>query len=99
MGALIFYIGIYFLGYYAAYLINQLAGRIVIKNRRMLGLVAALTVGVIHGYKIISSPPPHDHGDGTGYALALYVILPLTIIMAGVLFLMWQDRQDEEDRR
>lgn len=98
MGALIFYIGIYFLGYYAAYLINQLAGRIVIKNRRLLGLVAALAVGVIHGYKIISSPPPH-HGDGAGYALALYVILPLTIIMAGVLFLRWQDRQDEEDGR
>lgn len=98
MGALIFYIAIYFLGYYAAYVINQLAGRILIKDRRMLGLVAALTVGLIHGYKIVSSPPPH-HGDGAGYALALYVILPLTIIMAGVLFLMWQDRQDEEDRR
>lgn len=98
MGALIFYIAIYFLGYYAAYVINQLAGRILIKDRRMLGLVAALTVGLIHGYKIISSPPPH-HGDGAGYALALYVILPLTIIMAGVLFLMWQDRQDEEDKR
>ena len=97
MGALIFYIAIYFLGYYTAYVINQLAGRILIKDRRMLGLVAALTVGLIHGYKIISSPP--HHGDGAGYALALYVILPLTIIMAGVLFLMWQDRQDEEDKR
>jgi hypothetical protein len=97
MGALIFYVAIYFIGYYAAYLINQLAGRALIENRRLTGLVTTLTVGVIHGYKIISSPPPHDHGDGTSYALALYVILPLAIIAAGVLFLMWQDSRDQGD--
>ncbi|SOD40420.1 hypothetical protein [Nitrosovibrio sp. Nv4] len=96
MGALIFYIAIYFLGYYGAHLLNQLAGRAVIRNRRMAGLVLALTVGTVHAYKIISTSPPHDHGDGAGYALGLYVILPLTIITVAVLFLMWQDRQDED---
>lgn len=95
MGALIFYTAVYFLGYYAAHLLNQLAGHLLVKNRRMAGLVLALMVGTIHGYKIVSSPPPH-HGDGAGYALGLYVILPLTIIAIGVLFLMWQDRQDRD---
>jgi Na+/pantothenate symporter len=98
MGALIFYTAIYFLGYYAAHLLNQALGRMLIGNRRMAGLVLALAIGTVHGYKIISTPPPHDHGDGAGYALGLYVILPLTIITIAVLYLTWQDRQDNDIR-
>lgn len=96
MGALIFYTAVYFLGYYGAHLLNLLSGRVLVKNRRMTGLVLALMVGTIHGYKVISTTPPHDHGDGAGYALGLYVILPLTIITVAVLFLMWQDRSCSE---
>lgn len=98
MGALIFYTAIYFLGYYAAHLLNQALGRILVGNRRMAGLVLALAVGIIHGYKIISTPPPHDHGDGAGYALGLYVILPLAIIAIAVIYLTWQDYQDGDSR-
>ena len=95
MGALVFYTVIYFLGYYAAHMLNELSGRKLIANRRMGGLVLALLVGTAHGYKIISSPPPH-HGDGAGFALGLYVLLPLAIITIAVLYLNWQDRQDNE---
>lgn len=95
MGALVFYTAIYFLGYYAAHMLNELSGRKLIANRRMAGLVLALLVGTAHGYKIISSPPPH-HGDGAGFALGLYVLLPLAIIAIVVLYLDWQDRQDNE---
>ncbi|HJT51547.1 MAG TPA: hypothetical protein VJ734_06355 [Nitrosospira sp.] len=99
MGALIFYTAIYFLGYYAAHLLNQALGRILISNRRMAGLVLALAVGTVHGYKIISTPPPHDHGDGAGYALGLYVILPLAIIAIAVIYLTWQDHRDGDSRQ
>ncbi|MDN5881961.1 MAG: hypothetical protein L0H37_06285 [Nitrosospira sp.] len=81
MGALIFYTAVYFIGYYAAHLLNQLIGQALIRNRRAAGLVFVLTVSMGHGYKIISTPPPHDHGDGAGYALGLYVIMPVTIIV------------------
>ena len=37
MGALIFYIAIYFIGYYGAYLLNQMVGHALIRNRRMAG--------------------------------------------------------------
>jgi len=59
------------------------------------GLVLALLIGTAHGYKIISSPPPH-HGDGAGFALGLYVLLPLAIITIAVLYFNWQDRQDND---
>lgn len=97
MGALIFYIAIYFIGYYAAHLLNQTVGRILIRNRRIAGVVLVLIVSMGHGYKIISTPPPYDHDDGAGYALGLYVIMPVAIIVMGVLYLMWQERNDDGD--
>jgi hypothetical protein len=99
MGALIFYTAIFFIGYYAAHMLNQIAGRTLIQNRRLAGLILVLTVSLFHGYKIITTPPPHDHGDGTSYALGLYVLLPVTIIIIAVLYLTRQDRQEREERQ
>ncbi|MEO7559289.1 MAG: hypothetical protein ABIT23_03420 [Nitrosospira sp.] len=96
MGALIFYIAIYFIGYYAAYLLNQTVGRVLIRNRRIAGLVLVLTVSMGHGYKIMSTPPPHDHDDGAGYALGLYVIMPVTIIVIAALYLMCREGNDDD---
>jgi hypothetical protein len=98
MGALIFYTAIYFIGYYAAHMLNQMAGRLLIQNRRLAALVLVLAVSLLHSYKIISMPPPHDHGDGAGYALGLYVILPVTIITIAVLYFVWQDRREREEQ-
>ncbi|SCY30253.1 hypothetical protein SAMN05216420_104171 [Nitrosospira sp. Nl5] len=94
MGALIFYIAIYFIGYYAAHLVNQVAGRVLLHNRRVAGLVLVLMVSMFHAYKILSSPLPHDHDNGAGYALGFYVVMPVTIIVIAVLFLTWQERHD-----
>ena len=99
MGALIFYTAIFFIGYYAAYMLNHMARRVLIQNRRLAGLILVLTVSLFHGYKIITTPPPHDHGDGVGYAFGLYVILPVTIIIIAVLYLTWQERQEREEQQ
>lgn len=66
MGALIFYIVIHLIGYYAAHLFNQAIGHVSIRNHRITGLVLVLTVGKDRGYKIMSASPPHDHDDGAG---------------------------------
>mgnify|MGYP006189367993 CR=1 FL=1 len=96
MGALIFYVAVYFIGYYAANLVNHIVGRVLIQNRRLAGLVLVLMVSLLHGYKIISTSPSHDHGEGAGYALGFYVILPVAIIGLGVLYLNWQEKQDND---
>ncbi|MDQ3186266.1 MAG: hypothetical protein M3Q16_07410 [Pseudomonadota bacterium] len=96
MGALIFYIAIYFMGYYAAHLLNQMAGHGLIRNRRIAGLVLVVMVGMVHGYKIISTSPPHDHDDGAAATLGLYVVMPVAIIVIAVLFLMWQEGNDKD---
>ncbi|PTR10683.1 hypothetical protein C8R32_101213 [Nitrosospira sp. Nsp5] len=96
MGALIFYIAIYFIGYYAAHFLNQMVGRVLIRNRRIAGLILVFTVSIGHGYKIMSTPPPHDHDDGAGYAMGLYVIMPVTIIVIAVLYLMWREGNDDD---
>ena len=96
MGALIFYIVIYFLGYYAAHLLNLLSGRALICNRRIAGLVAVFMVSMMHGYKVISTSPPHGHDEGLSHALGFYVILPVAIIVIVVMFLTWQERGDHD---
>ena len=96
MGALIFYSAIYFLGYYAAHLLNLLSGRALIRNRRIAGLAAVFMVSMVHGYKIISTSPPHGQDEGMSHALGFYVILPVVIIVIAVLFLTWQERDDHD---
>lgn len=96
MGALIFYTAIYFLGFLAAYLLNQFTGRILIRNRRLAGLVLVLMVAVVHASKIISTPPPHHSDIGAGSALGWYVILPVAIIVIVVTYLTWQEGRNDD---
>jgi hypothetical protein len=96
MGALIFYTVIYFIGFFAAYLLNQFASRVLIRNRRLVGLVLVLMVAVVHASKIISTPPPHHSDIGAGSALGWYVILPVAIIVIVVTYLTWQDGRDDD---
>jgi surface polysaccharide O-acyltransferase-like enzyme len=97
MGALVVYVIVYFAGYYAAHLVNILTGRMLIRNRRAAGLASVWMTGLMHGYKIISTPAPAGHHEGSGQALALYVIMPVIVITVAVLYLLWQNRQDDTD--
>jgi hypothetical protein len=79
-------------------MLSQMVGHALIQNRRLAGVVLVLVVSLFHGYKIITTPPPHDHGDWVGYAFGLYVLLPVTIIIIAVLYLAWRDSQEGEER-
>ena len=97
MGALIFYTGIYFLGYYAAHLLEPGGWPCFDSQSPYCRSCSVLTVSTAHAYKIFTSPPPHDHGDGAGSALGLYVILPVTIIAIAVFFFSRMSDQDDNE--
>lgn len=97
MGALVVYAVVYFAGYYAAHLVNVLSGRILIKNCRLAGLVIVWITGMTHGYKIINTSAPAGHHESTTQIMILYVIMPVVVITATVLYLLWQNRQDDTD--
>lgn len=96
MGALLFYTAVYFIGYFAAHFFNQITRRVLFPNRRLAGVALTLLVGGVHGYKIISTSPLHDHGNEAIYALGLYVVLPIIIISAAVLYFTWQEKRDDD---
>ncbi len=96
MGALIFYTAIYFLGYYATHLLNLMIGRTLIRNRRISGLLAAFMVSLVHGYKVISTTPPHGHDEEISHALGFYIILPVAIIVIVIAIRIWQESGDRD---
>lgn len=97
MGALVVYAIVYFAGYYAGHLVNVLTGRMLVKNCRLAGLAMVWLTGMMHGYKVLSTPAPAGHHESTTQVLVLYVIIPVVVITATVLYLLWQDRQDDAD--
>lgn len=95
MGALLFYTAVFFLVYFAIHGLNLIAGRILI-NRRIAGLVGVIFMAVLHGYKIISSPPPAGQDGDAVYALTYYVIFPVSVIVGVFLYLAWQEKKDHD---
>lgn len=93
VGALLFYTTIYFLGYFAIHGLNLIAGRILI-NRRIAGLIGVFFMAALHGYKIINSLPPAGQDIDATYALAYYIIFPVSVIVGVFLYLMWQEKKD-----
>lgn len=93
VGALIFYTVIYFIGHYSAHGFNLLAKHELL-NRRWTGLTGVVLVAAFHGYKIINSTPPSGHDESAMDALGFYVILPVGIITAALLYLNWRDKED-----
>lgn len=93
MGALLFYIFIYFVGHFAALGLNEVTKKKLLKHRRV-GLGGVIIVAIMHGYKIISSIPPSGHEDDTLYALSYFVIFPVAVISAVVFYLGSKDKSD-----
>ncbi len=53
-------------------------------------------MAVLHGYKIISSPPPAGQDGDAVYALTYYVIFPVSVIVGVFLYLAWQEKKDHD---
>ena len=64
------------------------------RNRRIAGLGGVLVMAVFHGYKIINSPPPTGQAIDAIYALAYYVVFPVSVIVGVCIYMTWQEKRD-----
>lgn len=97
MGAIFFYICIYFIGYYGSNILNMLTVRPFITNRYMAALLPVYGVALTHAYVIVSSPPPQGTGVTVEYALLVFITLPVVVVTLGAAYFMWNSKSRHED--
>ena len=97
MGAIFFYIFIYFVGYYGSNVLNMFTVRPLITNRFMAALVPVVGVAMLHGYMIVTKPPPASQNITVESALFSYVIMPVVIVALGAIYFMWNTRRAAEE--
>ncbi|SEG04550.1 hypothetical protein [Nitrosomonas ureae] len=97
MGAIFFYIFIYFIGYYASNVLNMLTVRPFITNRYMAALLPVYGVALTHAYVIVSSPPPQSADMTVEYALLMFITLPVVIVTLGAVYFMWNSKGKQDD--
>jgi len=97
MGAIFFYICIYFIGYYGSNILNMLTVRPFITNRYMAALLPVYGVALTHAYVIVSSPPPQGTGVTIEYALLVFITLPVVVVTLGAAYFMWNSKGRHED--
>jgi hypothetical protein len=97
MGAIFFYIFIYFLGYYGSNILNMFTVRPLITNRFTGALIPVFCVAMLHGYMIVTKPPPATQDITVESALFTYVAMPVIIVTLGAIYFMWNSRRAEEE--
>lgn len=97
MGAIFFYIFIYFLGYYGSNILNMFTVRPLITNRFIAALIPVFCIALLHGYMIVTKPPPASQDITVESALFTYVAMPVVIVTLGAVYFMWNARRSEEE--
>ena len=102
MGAIFFYIFIYFIGYYASNVLNMLTVRPLVTNRYMAALVPVYGIAFVHAYMVVTRPLPAGADITVEYALLVFITLPVVVVTMGAAYFMWNSKGKEdhtEDRR
>ncbi len=97
MGAIFFYIFIYFIGYYGSNVLNMLTVRPLVTNRYIAALLPVYGVALTHAYVMVNSPPPQGAGITVEYALLVYITLPVVVVTLGAIYFMWNSKAHQED--
>lgn len=97
MGAIFFYIFIYFIGYYGSNILNMLTVRPIITNRFVVALVPVYGVALMHAYMIVTKPLPPGKDVTVEYALFEFVALPVVLITVGAIYFMWNGKGNQDD--
>lgn len=98
MGAIFFYIFIYFVGYYGSNILNMLTVRPLVTNRYLAALLPVYGVALTHAYVIVSSPPPQGTDITVEYALLVFITLPVVVVTLGAAYFMWNSKGRHNDR-
>ena len=97
MGAIFFYIFIYFVGYYGSNILNMLTVRPLVTNRYLAALLPVYGVALTHAYVIVSSPPPQGTDITVEYALLVFITLPVVVVTLGAAYFMWNSKGKHDD--
>ncbi|MDO9469752.1 MAG: hypothetical protein Q7J23_03360 [Nitrosomonas sp.] len=97
MGAIFFYIFVYFIGYYGSNILNMLTVRPFITNRYMAALLPVYGVALTHAYVLVNSPPPQGSDVTVEYALLVFITMPVVVVTLGAAYFMWNSKSKEND--
>lgn len=99
MGAIFFYIFVFFAGYYGLNVLNMLTVRPIITNRYIAALFPVYGIAMAHAYMIATKPLPAGKGVTVESALIEFVVLPVIVVTMGAVYFMWNSKgsQDEHD--
>jgi hypothetical protein len=97
MGAIFFYIFVYFIGYYGSNILNMLTVRPFITNRYMAALLPVYGVALTHAYVLVNSPPPQGSDVTVEYALLVFITMPVVVVTLGAAYFMWNSKGKDND--
>lgn len=97
MGAIFFYIFVYFVGYYGSNILNMLTVRPLVTNRYMAALMPVYGIAAMHAYMIVTRPLPAGADITIEYALLVFVTLPVVVVTLGATYFMWNNKPKQDD--
>ncbi|OQW39882.1 MAG: hypothetical protein A4S08_06635 [Proteobacteria bacterium SG_bin4] len=98
MGAIFFYVFIYFLGYYGSNVLNMLTVRPIVTNRFIAALIPVYGVAFMHAYMIVTKPLPPGKDVTVEFALFEFVALPVVLVTMGAIYFMWNSKANPDNR-
>ncbi|WP_240143556.1 hypothetical protein [Nitrosomonas sp. JL21] len=98
MGAIFFYIFVYFVGYYGSNILNMLTVRPLVNNRYMAALMPVYGIAAMHAYMIVTRPLPAGADITVEYALLVFVTLPVVVVTLGATYFMWNNKPKQDEQ-
>lgn len=98
MGAIFFYVFIFFAGYYGSNVLNMLTVRPLVTNRYIAALFPVYGIAMGHAYMIATKPLPPGKDVTIESALLEFVVLPLVVVTMGAVYFMWNNKSAQVEQ-
>ena len=87
------YVVIYFVGYYGAHALNLMSRRVVVRNLRLVGLVAVAIAALAFAYFLGTVAPRGANNFAKGYVQGSLAIGPALLVYVVVAIRIWLERR------